>query len=475
MEFQNNNKIAFLEFNNHFLNQIIFHAIYDNEFLRKIRNLIPIEIFKVREKRILIQIIYNYYDEYKKSPQDNFIDLFEEQAEDLQNDLKDRCIDLLEILAGITGSNSEYILTRIKDAVQHFKLEEALVESAALVKKGKYDEVKPIILRAIMTPEELDDPYYDLLSDRTFIESRINGPQYKMISRINDLDRVIGGFKEKWLITLLGATKGGKTWWMIEMALSAVLQSLNVLFVSLEMGKEQIDERFDMAISFASSSPYTKDMQDTMRKGPADGEWVKSKEILPSIYDIDLMLANRIKFKKVSNGSLKVMAFNRGRLNYMDIDSIMDELIEQQGWICNVLVVDYLGIMKETSSGQNKKEKIGENCIGLKEIAAKKNLIAFTAMQGNRKAMTAEVFHSHLVADDIDTIFNSDLVMAICQTKAEEAFNKCRLYIANYRHGKQHGMIGMVRDLTIGQVCVGTYPIIEKPKTDEEINAGVDM
>lgn len=466
---------AFLEFNNHFQNQIIFHAIYSDEFLRKIRRIVPLEIFKVREKHALMKVIYGYFDEYGKAPQDNFIDLFEEQAEGLPSDLIDRCVDLLDLLAGITGSNAEYILNRIRDAIQHYKMEEAIVECASLVKKGKYDEVKPIILKALQTPDELEAPYYDLLNDLTFVQNRISGPQYKMISRVPDLDKMIGGFKEKWLITLLGATKGGKTWWLIEMALSALLQGLNVLFVSLEMGKEQIDERFDMAISFASSSQTTSP-QETMRKGPKEGEWVKTKEVLNSIYDVDFVLSNRQKFQKISHGSLRVMAFNRGRLNYMDIDVILDELVEQQGWVADCVIVDYLGIMKETVPGQNKKERIGENCIGLKELAAKRNIIVFSAMQGNRKAMTAEVFHSHLVADDIDTIFNSDLVMALCQTKLEESANKYRLYIANYRHGKQHQMIGMIRDLTIGQVCLGTYPIIEKlPGEENQLNAGVDM
>jgi hypothetical protein len=465
---------AFLEFNNHFQNQIIFHAIYDDEFLRKIRRIVPLEIFKVREKHALMKVIYGYYDEYKKSPQDNFIDLFEEQAEGLPSDLIDRCVDLLDLLAGITGSNAEYIINRIQQAIMHFKMEEAIVECASLVKRGKYDEVKPIILKALQSPGDLDQPYYDLLSDISFIEQRMSGPQYRMISRIAALDKMIGGFKEKWLITLLGATKGGKTWWLIEMALCAVLQGLNVLFVSLEMGKEQIDERFDMTISFASSYQLTEP-QETMRRGPKEGEWVKTKEVLPSIYDIDFVLSNRRKFQKISHGSIRVMAFDRGRLNYMDIGTVLDELAEREGWVANCVIVDYLGLMKETSPGQTKKERIGENCLGLKELAATRNLIAFSAMQGNRKAMTAEVFHSHLVADDIDTIFNSDLVMALCQTKLEESQNKYRLYIANYRHGKQHTMIGMVRDLTIGQVCVGTYPIVEKEIGADGKEAGVDM
>lgn len=462
-------KIAFLEFNNHFQNQIIYHAIFVDEFLAKIRGVVSPTIFKTKEKRLFIEWIFEYYDEYKKSPQENFFDIFDERRDKLNDDQYNRCVDLINLLSEISGSNWEYVLQRIKDAIMHYQMEEAIVECAAKVKTGEYDLVKGIILKAMKEPENFDPAYYDYFKDNTWAHNRLQGKQYRMVSGIADLDRLIGGFKSKWLVTLLGATKGGKSWWLMEIAISAVFQGLNVLFVSLEMGKEVIDERFDMAIAFATSGTDIK--TSIMRQ--QDGRWVQTEECVPNIYDVSFISNERIKFKKLSGGSLKVMAFDRGRLNYRDIEVMLDELEQREGWICDVLIVDYLGIMKETFPGQTKKERISENCLGLKELSGKRNLNTFTAMQGNRKAMTSEVFHSYLVADDIDTIFNSDLVLALCQTKIEELQNKYRMYIANYRHGKQHGTVGMVRDLAIGQVCVGTYEI--KENTEETGDAGEDF
>jgi intein/homing endonuclease len=875
-------KIAFLEFNNHFQNQIIYHAIFIDEFLSKIRMVVSPSIFKTKEKRLFIEWIYEYYDEFKKAPQENFFDIFDFRKDSLSEDVYNRCVDLINLLSDITGSNWEYVLQRIKDAIMHYQMEEAIVECATRVKTGEYDLVKGIILKALKEPENFNPAYYDFFQDFTWMHTRSQGNIYRMISNIPELDKMIGGFKSKWLITLLGATKGGKcikydspivmhngeiltieevynqkrrdiftleesigkiiprnvikhfnngvkpcyrvttragrtvettlnhpfltingwkelshlkignfigvpmslpvegkdsweihkikllayliaeggltkvgqtsftnvdkeivtdfkqcvlkmgdkispckhdpisylitnngkksnirkwlselglnrkkskdkfipkevftlnnkclkeflsvlftcdgsifkskgknvqgisysstskflidgvshlllrfgivhrkrtkeegysyeieiksteevnkfiqrigfkfskerksnnqsqtnkqgyiksfppeysirvdnelhhfiktygersrtwwslpclkslrsslkrgsclqrntvntigeliqseqlikdansdilwdkivsieyigehqtydltipgshnfissdiivhnTWWLIEIAIQAVFQGLNVLFVSLEMGKEIIDERFDMAISFATSntSPKTEIMRQI------NGNWVCTEENVPNIYDLDYIANERRKFKKISGGNLKVMAFDRGRLNYRDIEVILDELEQREGWICDVLIVDYLGIMKETTPGQNKKERISENCLGLKEMCSKRNIVSFSAMQGNRKAMTAEIFHSYLVADDIDTIFNSDLVLALCQTKLEESQNKCRMYIANFRHGKQHGTIGMIRDLSIGQVCVGTYEI--KEIKNEEGEAGEDF
>jgi hypothetical protein len=88
--------------------------------------------------------------------------------------------------------------------------------------------------------------------------------------------------------------------------------------------------------------------------------------------------------------------------------------------------------------------------------------------------MSAKVFKSNLVADDIDTIFNSDLVMAICQTDMEEKEGKARVYIANYRHGKQHGSVGIYRDLSIGQFHIDTFEIKEVKTEEDTKEAGLD-
>jgi replicative DNA helicase len=416
-----------------------------------------------------MDMIYGYYDDFKEAPRDNFSDLFKEREDSINEDLHKKCLNIFNILNDITGSNGEYILQRINDAIYHFQLEEASIEFASSIKSQKYNDAIAIILKAIKKQNVIDDPYYSYFTDKSFIEERISDKRYLMQTKIKMLDTIIGGFQTNWLVTCLGATKVGKTWMLIELALVAVWQGLNVLFVSLEMGKAQIDERLDMAVGFMTSNP---DGQAEMLRKVGD-DYIKVNEKADTIYEIDKVIKARNKYKKISGGHLEVVAFNRGRLNYLDIDRILDELEEKKGLFFDAVVVDYLGIMKETAPGQNKKEKISENSIGLKEIAGTRNMLTISAMQGNRKAMSAKIFKSNLVADDIDTIFNSDLVLAICQTDIEEKEGKARIYIANYRHGKQHGSIGIYRDLSIGQFSIDNFEI-KDVTPDEEKEAGVD-
>ena len=301
-----------LEFNNHFLNQIIFHCIQNTEFISKIRHIIPVSIFKAKEKEIIIKMVYDFYDDFKTAPGENFFDIFKEQEKSMSDDLYNRCINFIGVLKDITGSNSEYILRNINEAIYHFQLEEASINFATLIKAKKYDEAKKTVLKAIKE-RPIEQPYYDFFLDRSFIEDRVNKTKYKMKTRIPKLDEIIGGFGSDWLITILGATKGGKTWTFIELAIAGILQGLNVLFISLEMGKKEIDERFDMAIGFMSSEQEGT-IIDTVKK--IGDSWVTVKEKTSSIYNINEVVKNRQKIKKIGGGNLKIMAFKKGRLNY---------------------------------------------------------------------------------------------------------------------------------------------------------------
>lgn len=466
----NDKKADFINdnFGNQFFNGVCYHCIFSTDFLKKVIAILPLEVYRSRERKIIMKMLYDYYNQYKAAPENLFYDLFQELEKELSDSEYDRCMALIGILRGFSGKNYQYYLDRLNDSLRHFYLEEGSVEFASLIKRKKYDEAKAVILKAMKAMDETSDTeYYDYFEDKTYIEKRLSEVKYVMRTLIDAVDKNIKGLNPTWLITILAATKMGKSWMLMEMAVAALFQGLNVLFISLEMNKEQVDSRFDQIIGFMSSieSEDTQEVMSYRRE-----EWQKTNEVVDSIFDIGAVEKNRKRFRKVGGGNLKVMAFNRGRMNHLDIDRVLDQAEEQDGFVADVLIVDYLGIMKETALGQSKKERIGENCLGIKEICGKRNLIGFTAMQGNRKAMMAKTFHSHMVADDIDTIFHSDLVLAMCATKKEEEENKYRIYCANYRHGKQHWSVGITRCLNQGQIALDSYELEDGWDSEDDDN-----
>lgn len=439
-----------LDFKPNFLNYILYHSIIDDDFIRRIRPSIEPKIFKTKERIFLCNLIYQYYDEYKRAPKDDFLPIFEEEKENMSDSLYDRCMSIINFMKGIKKSNSVFVLNNIHKALRHFGIEEAIVQAAQLIKAKHYEDAKTVFLNALKKPEEIVQTHYDYFKDKTYIQDRLEGNTYKMKTLIKGIDKLIGGFNPTWLITILGATKSGKTKWLVELTIAAAQQGLKVLFISLEMSKVEIDKSFDMAIGALGDKPNEKVETYIDR----NGQWAKVKLSVPTIYDLDIVAEYRKRMAK-QGGKIIIADRSSGKFNYRDIDALIDEIQELHGIIFDVTVVDYLGEMGATEKGQKKKERISANTTGLKGLAKDRNMIVFSAMQGNRKAMRADTFTSDLVSDAIEPIFVSDLVPAICQNEEEEKRDIYRWYIAEYRHGPKHTSVSLLKDLNVGQIVLG--------------------
>lgn len=456
-----------LNFNPNFLNFVLKHCIEDTNFLRKVRPFLDPKVLKLKERITLLNLVYNYYDEFKQAPQDDFRLLFEEEKDNISEMLYKKCKKTIENLKEIKGSNSEYVLNNIHKALKHFAIEEAIVKSAQLAKAKEYDEAKRIFLKALREHDDIKPAFYDFYSDKSYIPKRIEGKTYKMKTLVKPVDDMIGGFNPTHVIVILGATKGGKTKWLIELAVASQVQGLNCLFISLEMNKEQIDIAFDQAIGFLGDKPGEKIETMIYKKG----HWCKVKMEVPTIYDLQKVSKAR-KALRANGGKLVISDQTGMKFNYLNLEALIDEIEQTKGVIFDVVIIDYLGEMGKTERQQNTKQKIAANVSGIKMVGKEKNLIMITAEQGNRKAMRSDVFHSDLVADAIEPIWVADLVLAICQSDEEEKENLYRMFVAEYRHGEKHKSATLVRDLAIGQIALGEGHL--KKKRKHSLISGLD-
>lgn len=456
-----------LNFNHNFLNFVLKHCIEDTGFLRKIRPFLDPKVLKLKERVTLLNLVYDYYDEFKQAPQDDFDLIFEEEKDNISEVLFKKCKRVLENLKEIKSSNSIYVLNNIRKALRHFAIEEAIVKSAQLCKAKQYEEAKGIFLKALREHDDIKPTFYDFYSDKTYIPTRVEGKTYKMKTLVKPVDDMIGGINPTHVVIILGATKGGKTKWLIELAVASQVQGLNCLFVSLEMNKEQIDNAFDQAIGFLGDKPGEKIETMAYKKG----QWCKVKMEVPTIYDLEKVAKIR-KALRANGGKLVVSDQTGMKFNYLNLEALIDEIEQTEGTIFDVVIVDYLGEMGKTEKGQNTKQRIAANVAGIKMVGKEKNLIMITAEQGNRKAMRSDVFHSDLVADAIEPIWVADLVLAICQSDEEEKENLYRMFVAEYRHGEKHKSATLVRDLAIGQIALGEGKL--KKKRKHNLIAGLD-
>ena len=453
-----------LDFTNHFIDHILINCIFHDDFLKRVRHTVELKLYKTKEKQFIAKFLYDYFDVHKEAPKDHFYDLFKSNEDTISPKIRERAIELVGRLRHIENSNPKFILKQLSQAVMHFKLEDASVEFAQLVKAKKYEEAKALMLSAMRAPNNIVPTYYNFLEDKTYIEKRSKGKMYDVRTMIPSVDAMIGGMNLTWLVTILGATKSGKTWWLMELALNACIQGYNVLFISLEMTKEQCDDRFDQINGFLGTKP--NEMIETMSYSL--NQWTKIKTHVKTIYDLDEVKRARKALSK-NGGSIYIEDKSGSKFNANNLNTIVDEIQEEKGILIHVVVTDYLGEMGTPDKKlTTKKEIIAANTTIMKSIAKERNQLHITAMQGNRQAMTAKVFRSDLIADAIEPIQISDLVPAICQTEAERKNNISRWYIAEYRHGQKHNYTTLLRDLERGQIALDVAPANMIPKDEEK-------
>jgi len=461
-----------LSFNPNFLNHILLNLITNTEFSKTVISVLNehIDIFKTKERKFLFKLVRDYILEFKEAPQDHFYDIFKSEESRLSKKEYKRAMEVIRSLKDLNHSNPEFIINRLRDAIAHFEFEESLVNAARLHKAGNMEEAKALIMKAMRKPEEIKRSYYNFFEDTSYVEDRMRGPVYDAKTLVEPLDDLIGGMNKGWLIFVLGPTKGGKTRWLIELTIAFALQGLNVLFISLEMGKKDIDKAFDQAIGFLGDKP--NEVIETMKY--VKGQWCKVKMEVPTIYDLDKVAKARKAIKKMG-GLIYISDQTGGKFNCNDTEFLMDKIEEEEGIIFDAVVTDYLFEMGPTEPGQSTKERLTSNTSGEKRIAQERNVIKVNAHQGNRKALRAKTFQSDMIAEDINIIFKSDLILAICQTEKEEELNQYRMFVGEYRHGPKHGSVPLVRDLSRGQIALGRGKDIKLEDNKKDAEEGVDF
>lgn len=264
-----------------------------------------------------------------------------------------------------TAANIEAYVEIVKDNAKRRRFVEALVDASSLANYGDWRAQADVIFNVlnelkgteadVFTGEALADGFLDYY-DRT----KENPDNAYCKTGFADLDRQLGGGMFKSEVYIIGARPGmGKTTLGINIAQNVVNRGGSVLFVSLEMSKDQIQAK---RISLETSIRYTDLMtgrlnaaeEDTMRK------WVLGHKNQP------FFLTTR---------SLTVGEIARKARQIKNVDCV---------------IVDYIGLIScsEESRQKPRYEQMTEISAALKATAKALNVPVLALCQLNRENTT---------------------------------------------------------------------------------------
>lgn len=398
--------------------------------------------------------VLRYRKKYGKPPGENYLDDLASRLPAGKDNLLKRQL-IPDLFAEAEGLNAEYVATRVDDFVQRQILKAALYEAGDRFSQddeGLVGDVRDILGSALKTKRSALDA--GLFLDDPKALSYLSHDRDDVVSLgIPELDRLRVGLIAKQLLLYLGPKGTGKSWFCIHCAKQALLQRLKVVHFSLEMTLDQLIPRYYQSL-FGVAQDGDKFNRTTLEfdeLGRLSG--FKTKSTRPRLNmaqpEIRKILRKKLNDFGARLGSLVIKEVPTGSMTVAQFAGHLDYLEEVEGFVPNVVIVDYPKLMKVDRA--NMRLDLGRNVEELRGEAGKRNFALVAPHQGTRSTIGAKRVRSSDAGEDISVIQTADIVLAYSRTEAEEDRGLGRLSVEHLRNAKSGSQILLTQSYETGQ------------------------
>lgn len=381
-----------------FLKKVIFSAA---ELQVAAEKQMESEILLDPINRKLYEIVQWYNQKYSATPSQETLKLILTKSR-ISEDTRQKVTLLFSELFSTTFTDRPltFLIDQLKEDYKVYRLRETLVTSVNHLEAEKIkeaiDSLKEGIVKLELTGrDDVREGFIDKAADERFArytDIKNNPHKYKGIHiGWPTFDSVTNGVRGGQLMVLIAAVKEGKSTALLNIAHNTYMSGYNVLYVSVEMPKEQIERRFDAR---ATGLSYSK-IRDG-RLNPME-EQIYKQCILNQ-------KARTNKFYTIDSHNCST-AYLRSKIKTFP-------------YKFDLVVVDYLTLIQPSVKGKDQWESIGKVTEEVRAIAREMNIPIITAAQANRDGIKEAKYKynieniglSHLISAHADTLLSLRLV-----------------------------------------------------------------
>jgi hypothetical protein len=406
--------------------QILTLAISNTEFLKAIHPICKLELFKSGYARTVYSWISAYFKEYGVAPQKDIQELYIAHKLGIDEDE--------EVIATFLQSLSDEeeepnnIPFRVKEAEEWLGLRaiELLTDSLkdCLLRKDRARADEAIANYSRVTRVESDDT--DVLRDAESAFAAFTDENEVLFQFPGPLGAVMGQFKRTDFVSFLAPMKGKKSWMLLESAQQALFSGCKVLFISLEMPKNQMLRRIWTALTKRPRGPkvvrvpYFVEMDESRDDKPMYKVEYEDKAAEGAELTQEFFADWVKKFKKYfKGGDIKLKCIPAKTATVQDLATYLDNLEYYENWIPDVVVLDYADLMTSKVKGEER-HKLDDIWSNLRRIALQREICIITASQANRAGIHEDLDMEH-AAEDIRKVAHVTKMLGINATKEEKA------------------------------------------------------
>jgi hypothetical protein len=203
---------------------------------------------------------------------------------------------------------------------------------------------------------------------------------------------------------IFGSPGGGKSWTMVALGAHAVKLGLNVVHYTLELSEGYVGKRYD--------AHFVNEPVNTIH--------LHKEKINKFIDDL--------------SGSLTIKEYSPGQASISTLESHIQKITDL-GYPPDLIILDYVDLLKSISSSKDEKEKLDNTYVATKALARDLNIPVWSVSQVNRAGARDEVVEGDKAAGSYNKLMITDFCMSLSRLPQDKVNNTARFFLMKNRYG----------------------------------------
>lgn len=365
-------------------NLVLQNLVINESFTRQVLPYIKEEYFEDKINSAIHSIVDGYFRKSDRLPDKNIILVeLNEQSAINENNIKLAHETVNEIYQGQLCSDDKWLIEQTEEWCKSKAMYLSIVKAIAIY-DGTDKTVEPHSIPD-MIKEALSISFEtkigsDWMDDAESRYDRYKCPENKLAFDLETLnDITFGGITKKTLSVILAGIHVGKTMTMVHLAAGYARLGYQVLYISMEMGEDEIMQRVD-ANMLRVSMHQIKDLGK------------------------DKFISRLHHLKSKSYGRIKVIQYPTSLAHTGHFRMALNELKLKMHWIPDVVMVDYVGIVASSrlkAGSTNSHFYLKSVAEELRAMAIELDVAVWSAMQITRSGMSSNDIEMTDIAESI--------------------------------------------------------------------------
>ena len=396
---------------------ILKNLIFNEDYARKVIPFIQPEYYEQRVEKIVFEEIVKFIVKYGSSITIEALNIEIDDRRDLSESENKEIGELLSKLNDVPV-DAKWILDVTEKWCRDRAIYLALMESIHIAdgndeKKGR--DAIPSILSDALSVSFDNNIGHDYLVDYEERYDYYHKKENRLEFDLDFFNKITnGGVPNKTLNIFLAGTNVGKTLAMCHMASSFLLQSKNVLYITMEMAEEEIAKRMDANMLNVA---------------------INQLEDLPK----SIFTNKASKLAEKTKGTLIIKEYPTASAHSGHFKALLNELALKKSFRPDVIFVDYINICASSrfraGSNINSYSIIKSIAEELRGLAVEHDVPIFSATQTTRSGFSSSDVEITDTSESWGLPATADFLVALISTEELEGLNQIMIKQLKNRYG----------------------------------------